>query len=86
MKRKVSLFIIILIIFIFVSISALFFDFNDNNKKNTKITVAEVAHTIFYAPQYVAIENGYFEEYGIDIDLILANGVKSQCVINFNYY
>lgn len=86
MKRKVSLFIIILIVFIFIGISALFFDFNDNDKKNTKITVAEVAHTIFYAPQYVAIENGYFKEYGIDIELILANGVKSQSVINFNYY
>lgn len=86
MKRKISLFIIVLIIFIFIGISALFFDFNDNDNKNTKITVAEVAHTIFYAPQYVAIENGYFKEYGIDIELILANGVKSQSVINFNYY
>ena len=36
--------------------------------------VAEVAHTIFYAPQYVAIEKGYFKEVGIDIDLILTAG------------
>ena len=38
------------------------------------VRVAEVAHTIFYAPQYVAIEKGYFEEYGIDIDLLLTPG------------
>ena len=38
------------------------------------MTLAEVAHTIFYAPQYVAIEKGYFEEYGIDINLILTSG------------
>ena len=38
------------------------------------MTLAEVAHTIFYAPQYVAIEKGYFKEVGIDIDLILTAG------------
>ena len=36
--------------------------------------VAEVAHTIFYAPMYVAIEKGYFTDENIDIDLILASG------------
>ncbi len=77
MKRKISLFVIAIILFIILIISALFFDFNKGDNKNTKVTVAEVAHTIFYAPQYVAIENGYFEEYGIDVSLVLANGVKS---------
>lgn len=46
-----------------------------NNKKNLeKIRVAEVAHTIFYAPQYVAINQGFFEEEGLSIDLTLASG------------
>ena len=36
--------------------------------------VAEVTHSVFYAPMYVAIENGYFEEEGIEIDLILTSG------------
>ena len=36
--------------------------------------VAEVAHSIFYAPQYAAISLGYFEENGIDIDLTLTPG------------
>ena len=39
-----------------------------------KIKVAEVAHSVFYAPQYVAIELGYFEEEGLEIDLFNANG------------
>ena len=40
----------------------------------TKVTLNEVAHSIFYAPQYVAIENGYFEEEGIDIELVTGFG------------
>lgn len=39
-----------------------------------KVTVAEVTHSIFYAPQYVAIEAGYFKEEGLDVDLILTQG------------
>ena len=34
----------------------------------------EVAHSIFYAPQYVAIENGYFEEEGINLKLVTGFG------------
>ena len=40
----------------------------------TKLTLNEVAHSIFYAPQYVAIENGYFEEEGIDLELVTGFG------------
>ena len=51
---------------------------NLNPKKqaasNTKVKLAEVTHSIFYAPQYVAIEKGYFQEEGIDLELILASG------------
>lgn len=47
------------------------------DKKNTdlkKITVSEVAHSIFYAPMYVAKDKGFFKEYGLDVEFILANG------------
>lgn len=34
-----------------------------------KVRVAEVTRSIFYAPQYVAIEKGFFKEEGLDIEL-----------------
>ena len=45
-------------------------------KKTTRTTVRlnEVAHSIFYAPMYVAIENGYFEEEGLDLQLTTGFG------------
>lgn len=43
-------------------------------KELTEITLNEVAHSIFYAPQYVAIEEGYFAEEGIDLTLVTGFG------------
>lgn len=40
----------------------------------TAITLSEVAHSIFYAPQYAAIELGYFKDEGIDLTLVNAGG------------
>lgn len=39
-----------------------------------KVTLNEVAHSLFYAPLYVAIEEGYFEEEGIDLTLVTGFG------------
>ena len=46
----------------------------DKEEKLAKVTLNEVAHSIFYAPQYVAIEEGYFEEEGIDLELVTGFG------------
>ena len=68
MKRsKLSLLLIIPLTLVLLLTSC-------NTSKRTKVTVAEVTHSVFYAPQYVAIEAGFFEEEGIDIDLILTQG------------
>ena len=40
----------------------------------TDVTLNEVAHSIFYAPMYVAIEEGYFEEEGIQLELVCGFG------------
>lgn len=40
----------------------------------TKVVLNEVAHSIFYAPMYVAIEEGYFEDEGIDLELVCGFG------------
>ncbi len=45
-----------------------------NSQALTKVTLNEVAHSIFYAPMYVAIENGYFKEEGIDLTLVTGFG------------
>jgi NitT/TauT family transport system substrate-binding protein len=42
--------------------------------ETTKVVLNEVAHSIFYAPMYVAIENGYFKEQGIDLELVTGFG------------
>lgn len=44
------------------------------SKKIKKLRLIEVTHSIFYAPQYVAIHEGYFEEEGIEIELINGGG------------
>ena len=44
------------------------------DKTLSKVTLNEVAHSIFYAPQYVAIEEGYFEEEGLDLTLVTGFG------------
>ena len=44
------------------------------NSDLTKITVAEVTHSIFYAPQYIADSLGYFEEEGLDVNIITTSG------------
>ena len=69
MKRIISYILLILII-----ISLFFIIFRKKETGNTKLRVAEVAHSVFYAPFYVALEQGYFTEQGIDIELILTPG------------
>lgn len=39
-----------------------------------KVILNEVAHSIFYAPMYVAIEEGYFKDEGIDLELVTGFG------------
>lgn len=47
---------------------------NDGEKKLDKVRLGEVAHSIFYAPQYAAISLGFFEEEGIEIELSNLDG------------
>lgn len=43
-------------------------------EKLSKVTLNEVAHSVFYAPQYVAIEKGYFAEEGLNLTLVTGFG------------
>ena len=73
MKKRIIISLISLLI-IFVAIIT-FVKLTTNTKSNlTKVKLAEVTHSAFYAPLYVAIENGYFEDEGIDLEVILTPG------------
>lgn len=48
--------------------------FNQPKSGLKKIKVAEVTHSIFYAPQYLADSLGYYEEEGLDVELVLTPG------------
>ena len=69
--------IILSIILSIVTIILVAFLVLNNNSKNDnlkKVKVAEVAHTIFYAPWYVALEKGYFKDEGLDVEVMLTPG------------
>ena len=64
------------IVIVFISLILIILCMSGCNKKEelTKVRLAEVTHSMFYAPLYVAIENGYFEDEGLDVELILTSG------------
>ena len=63
----------LLLIFAFIFINKNEQSINET-KKLEKVKVAEVTHSIFYAPFYVALENGYFKDEGLDVEVILTSG------------
>lgn len=70
MKKFVLLIICVLVIGSIVFMS--FYKKEDTNLK--KVRVAEVTHSIFYAPQYLAHSLGYFKDEGLDVEIILTSG------------
>ncbi len=63
----------------------------DNTQKevlpeSAKVILNEVAHSIFYAPMYVAIEEGYFDEEGIDLELVTGFGASYLIQITYIIY
>lgn len=78
-KKKVIIPIIIIIAIIVLAI-AVTVGTSDNNgtvEDLRTINVSEVTRSVFYSPQYVAIKNGFFENYGIEIELITGQGADA---------
>lgn len=95
MKKKLTiLMILVLIVAIVIGITII----RNANEKESQveekmklIKVNEVTRSVFYAPQYAAISNGYFSKYGIDIELTTGQGadavmtsvLANECDIGF---
>ena len=78
MKKKIIISILILIIIvIIISVIIIKKQNNNTNGENIVIKMNEVTRSVFYAPQYVAINNGYFKDYGIDIELTTGQGADA---------
>lgn len=91
MKKTI---LIIISVLILISIVVGIVIYKNNSKPDTglnKIKVNEVTRSVFYAPQYVAISEGFFAKHGIDIDLTTGQGadavmtavLANQCDIGF---
>ncbi len=76
-KGKIALVVIIVLIAIVIAVVAI--KSQKGNYQNTLqiINVSEVTRSVFYAPQYVAINNGYFEEKGLEIELSTGQGADA---------
>lgn len=57
-----------------ISLGLLAYFKKDTKEELTKVKVAEVAHSIFYIPQYVADAKGYFKEEGLEVEILLTAG------------
>ena len=93
MKKRTITYIIAIIVLIAIIISIFVVKNKSNNNESEMktITVNEVTRSVFYAPQYVAINNGYFKENGMEIELSTGQGadavmtavLSGQCDIGF---
>ena len=74
LKKKIIATIIGIVLIVAMVVIYTIFKPNKKESGLTKVSLAEVTHSAFYAPLYVAIENGYLEEEGIEVELILTPG------------
>lgn len=77
MKKKIVFSIIFLLLIILIAWGFSNFVKSEDETNLKEVTVAEVAHSVFYAPQYLADSLGYFEDEGLDVEITLASGADA---------
>ena len=78
MKKNLFISVLLVIVGIGILFMVLSYFNKENNSDNLiDVKVAEVAHSVFYAPQYLADALGYFEDEGLDVEIVLANGADA---------
>ena len=77
MKKLFSIFLIAILL---IGTSFTFVGCSGQVETKKTIRINQVTNSIFYAPLYVAINNGYFEEEGYSVDLVTAEGSNTTNV------
>lgn len=92
MKKRTIIYMAVILTMLVIAVGVLIAKRQTTNTQGLKnIKVNEVTRSVFYAPQYVAINNGYFEEDGLEIELTTGQGadavmtavLSNQCDIGF---
>lgn len=74
MKKYLIILLVILVVAVGITTYVLLHKNNNDTKELKTIQVNEVTRSVFYAPQYVAISNGYFAKEGLNIELTTGQG------------
>ncbi len=77
MKKKIIISVAIVVVLVIIIGLVVTIKNKKTTDDTTKIKVSEVTRSVFYAPQYVAINNGYFKNYGMEIDLTTGQGADA---------
>lgn len=74
MFKRIIITVLVLVIVLSIGITMIVLKNKDNTQNLKTIKVNEVTRSVFYAPQYVAISKGFFEEQGLQIELTTGQG------------
>lgn len=77
MKKKTIIYIVIFLVILAIAIGILVSQKQNKTEQAKVIQVSEVTRSVFYAPQYVAIQNGYFDKHNLQVELTTGQGADA---------